>query len=128
MSDEAKKPTLLVTVGSTLFPHLTSTILNSDILNLLSTRLSLLRVQIGKGDIPADLTDRIEPAPGSGSAREGIKGEYKGMEVDVFRYTDDFEGLVNAVDLVVSHAGTFIAWTSRPILVEARVSRIRLKV
>lgn len=98
------KPTLLVTVGSTLFPHLTHTILTPPFLELLSDRISHLRVQYGKADLPTDLDGRI----GAGTSDAGfgaVKGTYKEMEVDVFRFTDDFEGLVNGADLVISHAG-----------------------
>ena len=105
-ADADAGPTLLVTVGSTLFPHMTSTLLTTDSLDLLSAHLSALRVQIGKGDIPNDLAGRIGSSEKGEGGGEGMKGVWKGMEVDVFRYTDDFEGLVESVDLVVSHAGT----------------------
>ena len=103
MSSDDKKPTLLVTVGSTLFPNLTFSILTTESLDSLSSHVSALRIQIGKGDIPVDLASQIVV---TGSPAGGMRGTYGDMEVDVLRYTDDFEGLVSSVDLVVSHAGT----------------------
>lgn len=103
------KPTLLVTVGSTLFTDLTDTILHTATLDLLSESISVLRVQIGRGKIPDGLITTLSGSKAGAEAGAGdprVHGEYKGMEVDVFPYTDDFEGLVKQTDLVVSHAGT----------------------
>lgn len=92
-----------MTVGSTLFPHLTNAILSVESLDLLVDHIGRLKVQIGKGTVPDDLSERVKA---SWSEEAGLQGVYKGMEVEVFRYTDDFDGLVGTADLVISHAGT----------------------
>lgn len=104
MPTEITKPTLLVTVGSTLFPHLTDAILTRPFLELLSDSVGHLTVQLGKARLPANLAERIGTGGGASDAGS-VKGKYKEMDVDVFRYTDDFEGLVRGADLVISHAG-----------------------
>jgi UDP-N-acetylglucosamine transferase subunit ALG13 len=39
---------------------------------------------------------------------DGFKGEFKGMRIEIMRFTADFDELVNSSDLVVSHAGTSV--------------------
>lgn len=104
------RPTsLLVTVGSTLFSALTDAILSSETLDVLSAQgIRSLKVQYGRASLPASLNGIVKMrdlAPDAGV------GEFvwKGMEVEVFRYTDDFEGLVGESEGVVSHAGESIS-------------------
>jgi beta-1,4-N-acetylglucosaminyltransferase len=95
------RPSLLVTVGSTLFPKLTGTILSAPILEILAGRISTLKVQLGSAPQPSDLRTTLDKFDGS-------KGSYQGMIVEVMDYTTDFEGLVKSSDMVISHAGGFI--------------------
>jgi beta-1,4-N-acetylglucosaminyltransferase len=106
MGDGSTKPSLLVTVGSTLFPKLTDAVLSAPILELLADRISTLRVQLGRAEFPTGLNELLTSFPlGQREGHGSLSGKYKGMEVDVFRYTSDFEELVNSSGLVVSHAG-----------------------
>jgi beta-1,4-N-acetylglucosaminyltransferase len=95
------KASLLVTVGSTLFPKLTDAILSAPILEILAGRISTLTVQLGSAPPPSDLRTTLDKFDGS-------KGSYRGMRVEVMDYTTDFEGLVKSSDMVISHAGGFI--------------------
>jgi beta-1,4-N-acetylglucosaminyltransferase len=97
------KPSLLVTVGSTLFPKLTDTILSAPILEVLAGRISTLKVQLGSAPPPSDLRTTLDDFDGS-------KGSYQGMMVEVMDYTTDFEGLVKSTDMVISHAGMYPRW------------------
>jgi len=92
------KPSLLVTVGSTLFPKLTNTILSGPILEILAGRISTLKIQLGCAPPPSDTRTILDDFDGS-------KGSYQGMRVEVMDYTTDFEGLVKSSDMVISHAG-----------------------
>lgn len=103
--DQSSKPgkpakrTLLVTVGSTLFPSLTDAILSPSILALLPTLgVARLVVQYGRAAIPPELGVGVD-SQGSGA---GVVGE---LEVELMRYTDDFDGLIKAADAIISHAG-----------------------
>jgi beta-1,4-N-acetylglucosaminyltransferase len=93
------KPSLLITVGSTLFPKLTDAILSAPILDVLAGRITTLTVQLGSAPPPSDLRTILDNFDGSG-------GSYRGMRVEVMEYTTDFEGLVKDSDMVISHAGT----------------------
>ncbi|CAD6576925.1 MAG: N-acetylglucosaminyldiphosphodolichol N-acetylglucosaminyltransferase catalytic subunit alg13 [Tremellales sp. Tagirdzhanova-0007] len=88
MSKEARRPsTLLVTVGSTLFPPLTDLVLSSPFLDHLSTQaVSRLIVHL--------------------DYKGAVTFSWKEMSVEIMRFTDDFEGLVKQVDGVISHAGS----------------------
>jgi beta-1,4-N-acetylglucosaminyltransferase len=92
------KPSLLVTVGSTLFPKLTDTILSAPILEILAGRISTLTVQLGSASPPSGLRTILDNFDGS-------KGSYQGIMVEIMDYTTDFEGLVKSSDMVISHAG-----------------------
>lgn len=92
------KPSLLVTVGSTLFPKLTDLILSDPLLDILAGRISSLKVQLGRATIPPHLASTLDKFDGS-------RGIYKEMKVEIMDYTTDFEGLVNSSDMVISHAG-----------------------
>ena len=94
------KPSLLVTVGSTLFPKLTDAILSGPILEKLAGRISTLRVQLGSATPPSELRTILDDFDGS-------KGSYRGMRVEIMDYTTDFEGLVKSSDMVISHAGMY---------------------
>ena len=90
---------IFVTVGSTLFPALTNLILSPDFLDhLVSLDVARLVVQYGRADI------RI---PGSSSVDVADSGRFtwKRLDVEVKRFTDDFDGLVKRSDGVISHAG-----------------------
>lgn len=104
MTDQTK-PSLLVTVGSTLFPALTDAVLSGPILEVLSERISTLRVQLGRADIPAHPQAVLSDYS---SGEDGCRGRIGKMEVEIMRYTDDFEGLVKESDMVISHAGTSV--------------------
>jgi beta-1,4-N-acetylglucosaminyltransferase len=95
------KSSLLVTVGSTLFPKLTGTILSAPVLEILAGRISTLTVQLGSASPPSDLRTILDDFDGS-------KGSYQGMRVETMDYTRDFEGLVKSSDMVISHAGMHI--------------------
>ena len=92
------KPSLLVTVGSTLFQKLTDLILSDPLLDILAGRISSLKVQLGRAPIPSHLASTLDKFDGS-------RGIYKEMKVEVMDYTNDFKGLVNSSDMVISHAG-----------------------
>ena len=109
------KPSLLVTVGSTLFPKLTNTILSGPILEILAGRISTLKIQLGSAPPPSDLRTILDDFDGS-------KGSYQGMRVEIMDYTTDFEGLVKDSDMVISHAGMYSRWCSQARL----INRIRL--
>jgi beta-1,4-N-acetylglucosaminyltransferase len=100
------KPSLLVTVGSTLFPKLTDAILSAPILDILAGRISTLTVQLGSASPPSDLRTILDDFDGS-------KGSYQGMVIQVMDYTTDFDGLVKSSDMVISHAGMYSRWWSR---------------
>ena len=108
--------TLLVTVGSTLFPSLTSHVLLPTFLSLLqSLGVQRLVVQYGRGELK--LQDNVKQTlsinpqgygRGVWSDNDGGgDGDRKqnGMVVEVMRFTNDFEGLVGNSDAVISHAG-----------------------
>ena len=102
MTDQSS-PTLLVTVGSTLFPALTNAVLSGTILDVLSNRISTLRIQLGRASIPAHLQAVLSDyQPGE----DGCRGRLGKIEVEIMRYTENFEGLVTRSDMVISHAGT----------------------
>lgn len=100
------KPSLLVTVGSTLFPKLTDEILSAPILEVLAARISTLKVQLGSAPPPIHLLSTLDKF-------DGQRGLYKGMKVEIMDYTSDFEGLVRSSDLVISHAGELISEVER---------------
>jgi len=102
---DSSRPSLLVTVGSTLFPSFTDTILSTRTLSVLADRISVLRVQLGNAPIPQHLGGTISHYETDG---DGFKGEFKGMRIEIMRFTADFDGLVNSSDLVISHAGTSV--------------------
>ncbi|WVF71856.1 hypothetical protein IAT40_006666 [Kwoniella sp. CBS 6097] len=117
---KTKTETLLVTVGSTLFPSLTDIILSPPILEIIaSSGISKLIVQYGRATLaPRSLkelgiiVDATGKGAGSlfGSGSENGKGggEKRGvvLRIEVLRFTDDFEGLVRSSDYVISHAGS----------------------
>ncbi|KAL7424277.1 Glycosyltransferase 28 C-terminal domain [Cryptotrichosporon argae] len=100
--------TLLVTVGSTLFPGLTDTVLSPSTLTLLpSLGISTLVVQLGRADVPAPVRARVPAVPGE-FRWDGAAGEERAagaLRVRVLRYTDDLEGEIEAATAVVAHAG-----------------------
>lgn len=101
---EKSKSILLVTVGSTLFPRLTDTVLSAPVLESLADQISVLRVQLGRAQFPPGLRRLIGDA--GYENEESMKGRHGNMEVEIFRFTSDFEGLVASSDLVISHAGS----------------------
>ncbi|KIR54095.1 UDP-N-acetylglucosamine transferase subunit ALG13 [Cryptococcus gattii Ru294] len=113
--------TLLVTVGSTLFPSLTSHILLPAFLSLLqSLGVQRLVVQYGRAEL--ELENNVKRTlsinsqgvgrgvwSDSDGDRDGDGAQNKketGMAVEVMRFTSDFEGLVKSSDAVISHAGS----------------------
>ncbi|OWZ72447.1 UDP-N-acetylglucosamine transferase subunit ALG13 [Cryptococcus neoformans] len=109
--------TLLATVGSTLFPSLTSHVLLPTFLSLLqSLGVQRLVVQYGRAELK--LQDNVKQTlsinpqgygRGVWSDNDGGgDGDRKqnGMVVEVMRFTNDFEGLVGNSDAVISHAGS----------------------
>jgi beta-1,4-N-acetylglucosaminyltransferase len=98
--------TLLVTVGSTLFPSLTDLALSPPFLaSLVQLGVQSLLVQYGRASLtlPPDIHP-VEVSPGRRGAGE-LAFTYRGMRVHVLRYTDDFEGLVRDAAWVIGHAG-----------------------
>ncbi len=92
---------VLVTVGSTLFPVLTDLILSPPFLDHLSSLgVTRLVIQYGRADIhlPLLANDRVD---GEGLTRF----RWKEVDVDVMRFTEDFEGLIKRSEAVISHAG-----------------------
>ncbi|WVR05486.1 hypothetical protein IAU60_002502 [Kwoniella sp. DSM 27419] len=97
--------TLFVTVGSTLFPVLTDTILSPGALAVLAREgVTRLVVQYGRAQLPETL-EVVLDASGSGIAHFDA-GSPEPMSVEVMRYTDDFKGMVRRSDGVISHAGS----------------------
>lgn len=109
--------TLLVTVGSTLFPSLTSHVLLPTFLSLLqSLGVQRLVVQYGRAELK--LQDDVKQTLNIDSQGDGIgvwsdndgdrvrDEKQNGMVVEVMRFTNDFEGLVGKSDAVISHAGS----------------------
>ncbi|WWC60790.1 uncharacterized protein I303_103366 [Kwoniella dejecticola CBS 10117] len=103
---------VLVTVGSTLFPALTNKIFSPEIISIFhSNGVERLVVQYGRADVPISLLRaRNLKLDGQGKASIMIgQGEEKGeggLKVDLFRFTDEFEGLVRSCEYVISHAGS----------------------
>lgn len=110
--------TLLITVGSTLFPSLTDQALTTPfLLRLIQLRVQSLIIQYGKADLTLPPDFRLvsqgtqhgsgiqnfsyQPKDISGEGEEG-----RDLRVGVLRYTDDFEALVRSAKWVISHAGT----------------------
>jgi beta-1,4-N-acetylglucosaminyltransferase len=98
----------LVTVGSTLFPALTDSVLSPSFISLLSSHgIDRLIIQYGRADLPFNTTTKdmaMNPA-GHGSTVWKPDGSSSGVAVEVMRFTDDFEGLVASADAIISHAG-----------------------
>ncbi|WVQ78602.1 hypothetical protein IAT38_000688 [Cryptococcus sp. DSM 104549] len=93
---------LLVTVGSTLFPALTSLVLSPSFLARLS-KLGITRlwVQYGNATLPPSFAEKVHlDAKGAGEA------VVEGVRVIVMRFSNDFGGLVKRSEWVVSHAGS----------------------
>ena len=117
----ARPTSLFITVGSTLFPSLTNTILSPESLDVLALLgITKLEVQYGKADFSASITAEssskgdLKPPLASATTLAGANdGNHDWvhttrddqMEVSVFRYTDDFEGAVRRSGAVISHAG-----------------------
>ncbi|ODN75068.1 hypothetical protein L202_06286 [Cryptococcus amylolentus CBS 6039] len=114
---------LLITVGSTLFPALTDPLLSPSFLSSLSgLGVGRVVVQYGGAELPAEFLNALQAQPPSPSPspspchneeqRQGVDAQGKGkgkigdVQVEVMRYTDDFEGLVDSVEAVISHAGS----------------------
>jgi beta-1,4-N-acetylglucosaminyltransferase len=84
--------TWLVTVGSTSFTPFIQSILSPTFLSALSLlppslSPTLLQIQHGTSSLPSPLLDSSSPT------------------LDLFPYTDKLEELMDAADLVISHAG-----------------------
>ncbi|WRT67455.1 uncharacterized protein IL334_004427 [Kwoniella shivajii] len=92
--------TILVTVGSTLFPSLTDAILSPSLISSLNTLdVRKLVIQYGRADLPPDLSIDVD-ANGNGTT---VIDE---LRIEVMRFTDQFEKLVGQSDYVISHAGS----------------------
>lgn len=112
--------TLFVTVGSTLFPALTSHILLPTFLSLLQS-LGVQRLVVQYGRAKLELEDNVKrtlrvnsqgvgrgvwcDSDGDGDGDGAQDKKETGMVVEVMRFTGDFEGLVKNSDAVISHAG-----------------------
>ncbi|KGB79577.2 UDP-N-acetylglucosamine transferase subunit ALG13 [Cryptococcus deuterogattii R265] len=113
--------TLFVTVGSTLFPALTSHILLPTFLSLLQS-LGVQRLVVQYGRAKLELEDNVKrtlrvnsqgvgrgvwrDSDGDGDGDGAQDKKETGMVVEVMRFTGDFEGLVKNSDAVISHAGS----------------------
>ena len=102
--------TLLVTVGSTLFTALTDEVLSDSVLpKLPSLGIERLIVQYGAADLDlSDIKDLDLNAHGTGEFTWRCRESSGKLVVQVIRYTDDFNGLVESADAVISHAGELI--------------------
>jgi UDP-N-acetylglucosamine transferase subunit ALG13 len=82
-------PTVLVTVGSTLFDDLTHAFApRGEVIKALQeAKFDKLLLQYGKGSL---------------SSKDFNTGD---LQVDVFRYSDEIDALIEQSDLVISHAG-----------------------
>lgn len=112
--------TLFVTVGSTLFPALTSHILLPTFLSLLQS-LGVQRLVVQYGRAKLELEDNVKrtlrvnsqgvgrgvwrDSDGDGDGDGAQDKKETGMVVEVMRFTGDFEGLVKNSEAVISHAG-----------------------
>ncbi len=97
-----------MTVGSTLFPLLTNKILSRTILEILvSLGVTSLTVQYGRGDLPKDFETYVSLIDQHGSQDPGrlvcIYGEE--LQIEVFRFTNDFDRYVEVSEAIISHAG-----------------------
>ncbi|WVQ76546.1 hypothetical protein IAR50_006216 [Cryptococcus sp. DSM 104548] len=103
---------ILVTVGSTLFPSLTNPLLSPTFLTSLSALgVKRIVIQYGAAELPSDFVHALQQSQDSSQGRAldaqgSAIGKIDSVEVEVMRYTDDFEGLVNSVEAVISHAGS----------------------
>ena len=102
--------TLLVTVGSTLFTALTNEVLSDSILSTLpGLGFERLIVQYGAADLVlSDIKGLDLNAKGTGEFTWRNHDGSGKIVVQVMRYTDDFNGLVESADAVISHAGELI--------------------
>ncbi|KAI9637828.1 uncharacterized protein MKK02DRAFT_42201 [Dioszegia hungarica] len=142
----ASRPaTLFLTVGSTLFPSLTTIALSPAFLDVLfASGVQRLLVQYGRAELPLPdgvmITKRSDKAdghinfewPGRGAQykayqdAKGTKGAYgygegPKMEVELIMFTERFGGEVKDAKWVISHAGSgsilTVLHTPRPLLV-----------
>ncbi|ORY22568.1 glycosyltransferase family 28 C-terminal domain-domain-containing protein [Naematelia encephala] len=106
---------LLITVGSTLFPELTSAVLTRAFARILvDAGIKRLVVQYGKAKLPWELIMRLDLAVDAlGQAERTVRpfdsddGEdEREIHFQVKRFVDDFDGVVASVDAVISHAGS----------------------
>ncbi|WWC89715.1 uncharacterized protein L201_004640 [Kwoniella dendrophila CBS 6074] len=96
--------TILVTVGSTLFPTLTDKILSNEILLLFSEYdIHKVIIQYGKAEIK---TSSLNSNISLDSEGKGSIVTKEGMIVELIRFTDKFDILVDQSDYVISHAGS----------------------
>jgi beta-1,4-N-acetylglucosaminyltransferase len=109
MTDQTPFKTLLITIGSTLFPGLTDLAVSPIFLDrLIQLGVEGLMVQYGKADLTLPPGVRVESAKNGDSTfiypANGRGGA--GISVKVLRYSDEFEELVKSSKWVISHAGT----------------------
>ena len=97
---------LFITVGSTLFQNLTSTILAPAVLNALASEgLARLTVQYGSATFTVPEGDVRDLDEEGDNARFRWVHEGKKLTVVVYRYTNHFERVIKEADAVISHAG-----------------------
>lgn len=85
-------PLIFVTVGSTYFDSLIDSLLSPSVLAAISSEdFTRLIVQYGKGALPAGFTEGVHS-----------KGD---VEVELFKFKDGLQDMVERADLVISHAG-----------------------
>jgi beta-1,4-N-acetylglucosaminyltransferase len=117
-TDSACRLSLFITVGSTLFPSLTSLVLSPSFLDTAAAHgISNLVVQYGRADIELPDGLSLMPLEGRvGGRDEKGEGEWlwssqagkgEGVRVRMMRYTGDFTGEVSRSDVVISHAGEY---------------------
>ncbi|SCZ90460.1 BZ3500_MvSof-1268-A1-R1_Chr9g10841 [Microbotryum saponariae] len=100
--------TLLLTVGSTSFTPLVTSLLSTSVLTTLSSLgIESVVAQIGNSDLPTPAkpgsTSADDEAWVVGSNRLVVQG--RELQVEVLRFSNDLESKVGASDWVVAHAG-----------------------
>lgn len=99
----------LLTVGSTSFTALIAAVLAPPTLEALcAAGFDELLLQYGQSALPPGWTE---------TGKQSTNPTPKGLKVTPFAFRDGIEDLYSGVDLVISHAGTFLvdtlAWTAR---------------
>ncbi|WWC69169.1 uncharacterized protein I206_103105 [Kwoniella pini CBS 10737] len=97
---------ILITVGSTLFPSLTDKILSSEIISILiENGIEKLIIQYGNANLPFNFKKEIN-FKNEEKGKGFIKIEEEKLKIELIRFTNDFENLIKNCDFIISHAGS----------------------